>query len=146
MVVLVATGFVCLLLARWRNGKGVSRPLLRVVAYSLLLLFLSMDCLCVWLVWQLRECRGDLHKIMGNDFQDSEWGFGQVLAVFLWIETIFSLMWQAGTATVRRTRTWRSQRKASQGPGNPWPEKPPGPGPHDLVSEQPQVHPIWEAR
>ncbi|KAI1848269.1 hypothetical protein JX266_005982 [Neoarthrinium moseri] len=121
---------------RRRRGRTLPRAMVRAVVFSLVVLFLAIDALFLWLFARLRDCRGDLKTIMGPDFEDSRWGFGQVLALFLWIETIASLLWAAGTATVRKGRTWSMKRQASQGAAGGWPDYAPGSPPHEL-------HRLW---
>jgi hypothetical protein len=49
----------------------------------------------VFMMYELEVTRSDLRFIVGAEYQDDEWGFGQVIAVFLWIPLCFKIMYFA---------------------------------------------------
>jgi len=49
------------------------------------LIMLVMSILLILVTGILQTMRSELRDITGGDFQDDQWGFGQIIAVFLWI-------------------------------------------------------------
>lgn len=45
----------------------------------------------IWCLSQIITRRNDLREILGDQFEDDQWGFGQVLAVFAWLPQLFKL-------------------------------------------------------
>ncbi|KAK4065843.1 uncharacterized protein Triagg1_8395 [Trichoderma aggressivum f. europaeum] len=60
----------------------------------------------VWGLVKLWDQRGELIKVAGADFEDNEWGFGQVAALFTWLPIPVEISYKLNDWMKERSSTW----------------------------------------
>ncbi|TFK65468.1 hypothetical protein BDN72DRAFT_860584 [Pluteus cervinus] len=90
MVLLMFVAFLMalpLLFDTRRNGHFFT-------SFSFLSSWWSLGCSCVswYSLRQIERARGEIQSLAGTEFQDNQWGYGQVLAVILWIPLSVQLL------------------------------------------------------
>lgn len=88
LIIIVA---VVLLIAA---AVGTFMALLRILAHSFgnSLITLAFAIGVLFCAGQMQVKRNDLRELAGETYTDSQWGFGQVVAVFVWIPTTLRLI------------------------------------------------------
>jgi len=54
---------------------------------------ISIIAAIISLLYLMERGRNKFKAIAGPDFQDDEWGFGQIVAVFLWIPLCLKIVY-----------------------------------------------------
>ena len=52
----------------------------------------GLACGATYFLAEMQSKRKILREIAGNEFKDDEWGFGQVLAIFVWIPVCVAMV------------------------------------------------------
>ncbi|KAK0761620.1 hypothetical protein N5P37_006573 [Trichoderma harzianum] len=60
----------------------------------------------IWGLVKLWGQRGELIKVAGPDFEDNEWGFGQVAALFTWLPIPVEISYKLNDWMKERSSTW----------------------------------------